>query len=664
MKDHDVQKFPWRSVTTVVCVAAAVKILIALQLADHPMVQPEVGLDTTAYADLARRVLGGDLWLGPGLYFVSPLYVYVLAAGLALTDSFTAVRILQALAGACAVGGLWVVTREWANTRAAWWAAGLAITTGLITFYEVLILQASLDFALTTAVLLGLTYTLKRSGAGWPLLTGVSLGLLSLNRPNAFLAAAGLLAVLALQRRWRTVVWITAGVVLALAPITARNVAVADTWTPTSSHGGLNFYIGNSATAHGFYQRVPGIAPDISGQVRDVRRVAEAATGRGLTDAEVSDYFVDLGLDWITSHPGDAAALFVKKLAFVFHGHHIALPYSYPFYAYDAGTALGLLAVGPWLLVPLGLVGLVVLVRQVPSRMQALTWVAFVPLYAMSVAVFFVAERYRLPLLVPLCVGAGITLDAAAVLVARRDWRTLAAPALATILLLIVVNWPTKLDDGRWDEGLKLAQRFVILERHDEARSWVDRLESNAPKPGTAAAGVAMQYFLRGDHARALPYFEQAQRLDPGNPTIRYSMAEALLETGDPQRAVALLSNLTPAPDADVETWLRIGRLAATAQAPDVAERFFREAVSRQPGLAAARLQYGLNLLVQNRLPEAERELLEATRLDPRDADAWAHLAYCQFGQGRRDEARRSAEAALMIDAGNTMARAIYERTQ
>jgi Flp pilus assembly protein TadD/4-amino-4-deoxy-L-arabinose transferase-like glycosyltransferase len=664
MKDLDVPKFPWRSVTTVVFVAAIVKVVVALQLSDHPMVQPDVGLDTTAYADLARRVLSGDLWLGPGLYFVSPLYVYVLAAGLALTDSFTAVRILQALTGACAVGGLWVVTREWANTRAAWWAAGLAITTGLITFYEVLILQASLDFALTTAMLLGLTYTLKRDGIGWPVLTGVCLGLLSLNRPNAFLAAAGLLAVLAVQRQWRTMVWITAGVVLSLAPITARNVAIADTWTPTSSHGGLNFYIGNSATAHGFYQRVPGIAPDISGQVRDVRRVAEAATGRTLTDAEVSDYFVNLGLDWITGHPADAAALFMKKLAFVFHGHHIALPYSYPFYAYDAGTSLGLLAVGPWLLVPLGLLGLVVLVRQSSSRMHALTWVAFVPMYAMSVAVFFVAERYRLPLLVPLCVGAGIALDAAVVRVARRDWRTLAAPTLTALALLVLVNWPTPLNDGRWDEGLKLAQRFVILERHDEARTWVNRLESNAPKPGTAHAGVAMQYFLRGDYTRALPYFEQAQRLDPDNPTIRYNMAEALLETGDPQRAVALLSNLTPGPDADVEVWLRLGRLAATAQAPDVADRFFREAVTRQPGLAAARLQYGLNLLVQNRLPDAERELREATRLDPRDADAWAHLAYCHLGLGRPDEARRSAERALALDAGNGMARAIFERTR
>ena len=689
---------PWRSVLIVVAAAALIKVTVALQLGSHPMVQPDVGLDTTAYADLARRVLSGDLWLGPGLYFVSPLYVYVLASGLALTDSFTAVRVLQAMAGAVATGGLWVVTREWANTRAAWWASGLAITTGLITFYEVLILQAALDVTLTTAALLGLTFALTRPGLGWPVLTGVSLGLLSLNRPNALLAGAGLLTLLAIQRRWRTVVWTTAGVLLALAPVIVRNVAVAGIWTPTSSHGGLNFYIGNSAEATGFYHRIPGIAPDISGQVRDVRRVAEAATGRALSDAEISDYFVDLGLTWIVSHPADAAGLFVKKLAFVFHGQHIALPYSYPFYAYDADTILQVLRVGPWLLMPLGLVGLVVLVRRSAQRRNVLVWVAFVPLYALSVAVFFVAERYRLPLLVPMCVGAGVALDAAARALARREWRTVTLPMLATLALMAVVNWPTALSDGRWDEGLRLAQRLVILERHDEARAWVDRLAPSAPKPGAPHVGVGMQYFVRGDHGRALPYFQDAQRLDPGNPIIEYSLGQALLRsgraadamphlrrgvdgkadvpllgldlaealqlTGDPHGAAALLVDLTPGPDDDVEVWLRIGRLAATAQAPHIADRFFEGAVARQPSLAAARLQYGLNLLVQNRLDDAERQLREAVRLDPRDADAWAHLAYCQFGLGRRDEARRSAEAALVLDAGNLMALAIFGRTR
>ena len=165
----------------VVFVAALLKLLIVWQLADHPLVQPEIGLDTTAYAELAKRVVAGDWGLGPGLYYVSPLYIYVLAAGLALTDSFTAVRVLQVLAGALAVGGIWTMARLWSTNRAGWFAAALAAGSGLITFYEVLILQASIDVALTTAALLALTWALKGRGTRWFLITG-----LVLCRPRRF----------------------------------------------------------------------------------------------------------------------------------------------------------------------------------------------------------------------------------------------------------------------------------------------------------------------------------------------------------------------------------------------------------------------------------------------------------------------------------------------
>ena len=52
------------------------KIVIALQLRYLPLVQPDAGLDTTAYAQLANQVIGGNWGLGPGLYYVSPLYIY------------------------------------------------------------------------------------------------------------------------------------------------------------------------------------------------------------------------------------------------------------------------------------------------------------------------------------------------------------------------------------------------------------------------------------------------------------------------------------------------------------------------------------------------------------------------------------------------------------
>ena len=144
--------------------AFAFKLLVVYQLKDHPLTQPDAGLDTTAYANLANRVLGGDIALGPGLYFVSPLYIYFLAACLAVFHSYTAVRLVQIALGTASIGFIFLSARLWFGERAGWAAASLAALTGLFTFYEALILQSSIDAFLTSAAL----YALARGLLGLP----------------------------------------------------------------------------------------------------------------------------------------------------------------------------------------------------------------------------------------------------------------------------------------------------------------------------------------------------------------------------------------------------------------------------------------------------------------------------------------------------------------
>src|SRR5439155_7792094 len=109
------------------------------------------------YVELARRVLQGDWGLGPSLYFVSPFYIYFMALALGTLGSFTALRVIQIALGTASIGFIFAMTREWFGETAAWIAAVLAALTGVLTFYEVLILQSSVDAFLTTAALYFLT---------------------------------------------------------------------------------------------------------------------------------------------------------------------------------------------------------------------------------------------------------------------------------------------------------------------------------------------------------------------------------------------------------------------------------------------------------------------------------------------------------------------------
>ena len=665
------------------------KLVVVLQLRDHPLTQPDVGLDTTAYASLARQVLAGDFWLGREAYFVSPLYIYFLAAGLALTDSFTAVRLLQVALGTMAVGFVFVMGREWFGRRAAWIGAALAALTGLFTFYESLILQAALDGFLTSAALTALTMGLLRGPKGlanstWCLVSGVVFGLATLNRPNMLAGAAGVILLALATRRVRPAALLLAGVVAGMAPVTLRNVVVSHEWSLVSSHGGLNFYIGNGEGATGFYRQVAGISPTIAGQEKDARRLAEQALGRPVTQAETSDYFADLAWAWIRAHPGAALGLFIKKLGYVFHAQHIALPYSFPFYAYDAHTALRFLAIGPWLLIPLGVIGLLVgllkVVGSVPAHARLgqtphlfsayAVWLAFVPAYAAGVAAFFVAERYRLPILIPMLVGAGGAIDALwrvgkdALLRlvterAPRRLRALAVAGAAFAIIFTLVNWRHGLHDGRWEEGVRMAERLVILGRYDEADAWVKRLEPREPRPGAVRYAVGLQLLVVGQPGRAVPYLSDATARDPGRPEVAYDLARALKDAGDFARAADVARRIAPNEQEGAEGWLRVGRLAAQVRAPGVADPFFQRGVALAPRDPAARQQYGLNLLLLGRLEDAARELTEAVRLDPRDPDSLAHLAYCEFKLGRIPDARGHAEAALAIRPDNDLARQV-----
>ncbi|HET8644407.1 MAG TPA: glycosyltransferase family 39 protein, partial [Vicinamibacteria bacterium] len=396
-------------VLALVAAALLVRLIVVAQVQGHPLLRPSGVLDDAVYVQLAQRAASGDWALGPGAYYVSPLYAYFLAVLFRLGLAVVHAQVVQAVLGAVAVLLVAKTAARLYGRVAARVSAALGAACGVIVSNEALVLQSALDPFLAALALERLSAALEHSARPRWLAAGGAFALLGLNRPNAFLAAAAVAALLPLLLRTRralvSALLLAAGVAIVLAPVAVRNRVVAGEWILVTSHGGLNFWIGNSASADGTYQAPPGITPSIEGQSRDMRRIAEAAAGRALTDAEVSSHFYGLGWQWIREHPGASARLFARKLAYTLHRTEVPLNYSYAYWSREEPTLLRVLPVGAWLLVPLGLAGLFV-ERRMEGRAFAV-WAAFLPAYALSVAAFFVAWRYRLPLLTALCVLAG-----------------------------------------------------------------------------------------------------------------------------------------------------------------------------------------------------------------------------------------------------------------
>jgi tetratricopeptide (TPR) repeat protein len=674
---------PWAVAT-----ALLARGIVLLQLHDHPLLQPTGVLDSAVYVRLARQAAGGDWALGSEPYFVSPLYVYFLATLFRLFGgSLVLAQAVQVVLGAAAVGLLAATARRlFAGEAVAAVAAGLGALTGVVAFHEVLLLQSSLDPFLTALALYALVRATEGGRTAAFLATGAALGLLVANRPNALpAAAAAALVVVALRRTRRSLLQaaaLGAGLLAALAPFAVRNRAVAGEWVLVSSHGGLNFYIGNNPGADGTYHAVPGITPAIEGQARDARRVAEEALGHPASASEVSGYFFRRALEWMRSEPRAAAVLLAHKVAYVLNAVEIPLNYSFEYYRRDGPLVLRGLVVGSWLLVPLGLLGLVV---RPPARDRAAwaAWASFVPVYALSVALFFVSARYRLPLLAPLTVSAAAAATQVAGWVKQGRRRAVAGAAATLVALCAACWWDLGLDNGLGRERSEMVLHLLAGGRDEAARELLARTEPLLDNPGLLRYRMGLAYLERGQTAAAIPLFVRALEVEPGQPDIRLSLGQALLAAGEaraaephlraardaglapveaglglaralaalgrgPEAAQALAGAITALPPGDGRA-LALGLEAMRLQAPAAAEPALRLAVRNEPSSAAAHEALGLALVQLGRGGEGRAALEAACRLDPESATARFNLAVLSVQEGRRDEAARLATEALRL---------------
>jgi len=686
-----------------VLAAFAVRLGVLAQIHDHPLLQPTGGLDSDVYVRLAARAAAGDWTLGPEPYFVSPLYVYFLAVlSRVAGPSLLVPQVVQALLGATAVGLVAATARRLFDSRtAASVAAWLAALTGVVVFHEVVLLQSSLDPFLTALALFALVRASEAGGAAGFAIAGGCFGLLVANRPNALVAAAAIgVAVVCAGRTRRALAQATAlaaGLLLVLAPIAVRNRLVAGDWVLVSSHGGLNLYIGNNAEADGTYRSVPGITPSIEGQARDAKRVAEKALGMSLSASQVSGYFSRRAFDWMRAQPRAAAALLIRKLAYVANAVEVPLNYSYAYFKRDEPTLLRFLVVGSWLLVPLGLVGLVVKPLGA-ARPAWWAWAAFVPAYALSVALFFVAARYRLPLLVPLCASAGAAVAELATCLRSGRTRPAALASIAFLALLLLCNWDIGLDDGRGPQASEMILLHVAANRDVEAAALLARTEPLLDNPGLLYYRMGLAYSGRGEPGRAASFFTRALQADPRQPDIELSLGQALLATGraleaEPHlraardagtaplesghalsRALAALGRNEEAIDAlrqaaapgvePPEIALELGQLALGLNAPELAEPLFGELVRRRPSAAEAREAHGLALAQLGRPVQARAELEEALRLEPARASACFNLAVLALREGRHAEAHRLAQRAAALRPDYAQARELAARLE
>jgi tetratricopeptide (TPR) repeat protein len=690
-------------------IALAVRLFHLWQLHRSPFFTTLMG-DARAYDGWAQRLAAGE-WLGGEVFYQAPLYPYFLGAIYRVFGrDLTIVRVCQAVIGSASCVLVALTAWRLFSKRAALVAGlGMAVYAPAV-FFDGLIQKSVLDVFFMSLALWLLSGIVVREGTdplvGRPFqgrlhgdpervalqlfMLGLVMGALSLTRENALLLAAVVLGWIVVEsevrvkaRRVRLKADTTykmrtgaataflLGLAVVLLPVAARNYAVGGGFYLTTSQFGPNFFIGNNARSDGTYSSLRAGRGSPEYERQDATELAERAMGRRLTPAEVSSYWTDRALGFITSRPGDWLTLLARKFLLLLNAGEMLDTESQ---ASHAEWSWPLRATG-WfahfgVLVPLALLGVW---ATWPDRRRLTIFYALALAYAGSVLLFYVFARYRFPLVPMLMLfaapGLSWMMDQAVrwkkgarppKLAGLRasggggsggNRSRVAAASVAMAAIVLFTNWPVLSPTlMRAITENNLAAALHEEGRLDEAVAHYERATALRPDYAPAYSNMGAALRAKGRLDEAIAAHRRALAIQPDHADAHFNLANALLDQNKPQEAAEhfrLAGREAPA-SGNVANNLGIA-LAAEGKMGEAAAAF-RQALEIEPDSARAHRNLGDALVMMGRVDEGVGHLRRAVEIEPANVTFHYDLAVVLLEAGRTPQAIAEFRTALQLD--------------
>ncbi len=511
-------------------------------------------LDHAVYDTWALRIARGAAPERP-LYWVDPLYAWALASVYATVGHrLVIVRALQAALGVATVALTGSLARRITGRDAvAHGAMFAAALYGPLVHNEMQVEKAALTTLLATAALALFLRDSRRAITASGLLTGLAV----LGRGNLLLAIPAGIAALFFEdrpdRRDRALRFGLAACAV-VGALTVRNVVVGHELVVTTTIGGPSLYAAQARdSVAGHYVAPSFVRPASEFEHDDFHTEAERRAGHALTDGQVDAFWRAQALREIAASPANFIERTARKLRLSFHdvevsdNDDLALTREFTLPLRAAPLSMGLVA-------PLALVGAFAWWSR--SRAARVT-VGAVAVYTLSLAIFYVMGRLRLPMAPGLLALAA---SGVAWIVARWSHRDLpalarafAGVALASLLCLAEPAW---LDDLRTASVAvacnNLASQALADGRTDDAITLYERAIATRPSMVVGAMRTLGDVYLRLgrlDDAERVMRRVLAERPDsPAGRARLDALAEAYRNAGRSADADRLARSASPSP--------------------------------------------------------------------------------------------------------------------
>ncbi len=606
------------------------RLIYLLEIKDNPHFY-NLTLDPLYHDSWARQIASGD-WIGKEVFFRAPFYPYFLAVLYKIFGPHLfLIRLIQHVIGSFSVVLIFILARKIFDRKVAVLSSLIASTYWIFIYYEAELL---LDFWLVLWSLLLIWFLLKaheslKSGTWF--LSGTLLGLFAITRPNILLFLPFLLIwiIIVLRKRLPYLKislfcgWVLSGTALAILPVTLRNYLVAGDPVLIASQGGINFYIGNNPESDGMSAIMPELGDDW--EYSDCQFIAEKSLNRKLKPSEVSDFYYKKGSDFIFKQPSQSLPLLIKKLYVFWNKFEISNNQNiYFFKQYSALSRF--LFIGFWLIGPLALLGIFLSVRKGPATTLILL---FIFSYMLSVIMFFVTSRYRLPLLPFLIIFASFAVIEIYRRISSREFKNLLMPGAILVLFFLLVN-----------------SNFYKLDQGSFAQSHF---------------GLGNVYLKKGDFEKALLQYQTALEKNLSLPRAHLNRGVIFFRTGNYDQAQKEFLEELKVNSQEEKAYNNLSVLYRLQEKFNPAIECAQEAIRLRPNYAFAYLNLSSAYQAQNRLMQAESILVQAIQTLPAATPLHYNLAILYQ---RTNQLEKAQEQYLLILKSGEPKKEAYDLSQ
>ncbi|MEJ2722498.1 MAG: tetratricopeptide repeat protein, partial [bacterium] len=547
--------------------------------------------------------------------------------------------------------------------RVALIASALTAVYWIFIYFEGELLAPVLLVLLVLAALVVLSSWMNRVTYWNALLAGVLVGALALVRPNTLvLVPVALVWVWWIARRRRdsrrfrlALILFPIAVVVTIAPATIRNYSVTGEFIPITSNAGINFYIGNNPDTDCVSANAPGL-----GQVTTlsswtcfdepaIKAAVEKIVGRPLTSHEVSSFFTDKAWEFIGGHPGKAIEYAGKK-ALLFWGPAEISNNKVIHYERAHSKVLRFLPGFPVALA-LAILGLALFIVENRKRTTAgavtagrssrkielsVLLIGFVGAYFASYLPFFIAGRYRVPVIPVMLIFGAYGIDRVWTFAMAKRWGTAAvwvvvlAAAYGAARVPLVTYEP---DLGMWhfDRGDAFRKQGKTEQALDEFRFAADE---STKQPAIAQNNLGVALDQMGRSGEAVEHFAKAVEANPRFLDARRNLAAVLLKSNRIAEARVQFEAILRENPSDESARFRLGVCLLRESHYDEALRELSRVLERNPRHLYAQLFT---------IPHFRMAL----QLGGENAEIRTELASCLKDAGKRAEAISELERVL-----------------